>query len=176
VRLCAAGALAAVVVTCASCGGSGGDREGLRTELRSYLAAMTREDARYERTRTDTLATLGRIDESADATWTKAATALDRSGGEYGKLAAANDAIDPPGAIADEHEGFSESFHVLAGYVAGVRAALRRGDSTRLLHAVQRTDVVDRVGKLRAGWRDAVTDYAQSLGVTLPRWVARVGR
>jgi hypothetical protein len=175
--LSAAGAIALVVFVCAACGGSGGGgRESKRTELRSYLAAMTREDARYERARTDTLATLGGINGTADATWTAAASALARSTGEYGRLATANDAIHPPDAIADEHKGFSESFHVLAGYVAGVRVALRAGDSTKLLRAVQRDDVVSRVGKLRAGWRDAVIEYAKSLDVTLPRWIARVGR
>jgi hypothetical protein len=170
----AAAAAIALVLGSAACG-SGGDKESRRSELRSYLAAMTREDVRYERARTATLQTIGGIHDSADASWTAAASALGHSSGEYVKLAAANDAIDPPDAIADEHRRFSESFHVLAGYIGSVRTALRARDATKLVRAVERRDIVDRVGKLRAGWRDAVTQYAQSLDVTLPRWIAQVG-
>jgi hypothetical protein len=177
VRRVAAAAAIALVLGCTACGSGGsGDKESRRSELRSYLAAMTREDMRYERARAATLLTMGGIHDSADASWTAAASALGRSSGEYLELAAANDAIDPPDAIADEHDGFSRSFHVLAGYIGGVRAALRARDSTKLVRAVERKDIVGRVGELRAGWRDAVTEYAQSLDVTLPPWVSRVGR
>jgi hypothetical protein len=148
-------------------------------ELLSYLAAVDQARSSEDGIRAQSAftATLERLSDRPDRSWTVAAERAGTYARVARRVARGFAALRAPAGLRGAHAGLVGSARLRAQVAGAVRAALLRRNPARLLRLFSRIDVTlgPRIAALDGRWRRAVVSAAHAAGVNVPAWVSSFG-